>query len=358
MKFVPFDYPEDPGEARPFRIFAALLHRTLGDFTDQLLFAASLKEMLGSARLDIHYKPDRPYKQDIVSLAPQVDSAWPTNNKMPIDLFDTAGLRPIVGPEIWHDAGFDSPDLVLTPSMCPRERLGAFPQLARFRIPEADRWEHTLRDRATEDGFCVLHYREGGYEFSGHGAYRNVDAADIEPVVDFVLAQGLRVVRIGHAGMTPLAPRDGLTDLCDAPFLLQACAISRARFFLEVSPSGPSALANGFGVPMIRCNAIILAGPATPESIVLARPILDPDGRDVTARAAEQGYSRALFIEENNGYTLGRNSIEDIDACIVEMLRTTGAVTSWREPAPVEPASREYRLTWPLAKKARHRLAT
>jgi len=357
MDFEHFDYPADERSSRPFRIFTALLHRTLGDFTEQLLFAASLKEMFASAHLDVHYKPDRPYKAEIVSLAPQVDGAWPTNNRFPIDLFDNAGMRPISGPEIWHDSNCDSPDLVLTPSMCPRERLGSLPHLARFRVPDAERWETELHKATAGAGFCVLHYREAGYEFSHMGNYRNVNAGDVQPVVDHLLDQGVQVVRIGHGGMTPLRAADGYADLSDAPFLLQAAAVSRARFFLEISPSGPSALANGFGVPMLRCNAVILAGPATPESLVLGRPILDADGRDVTTQAMAQDLPREIFIKENNGYTLGLNSAEQIKQCVDEMLRVTADVTGWRDtetpPSPPVPEG----FTWPMPWIARHRRA-
>ena len=37
---------------RPFRIFAALLHRTFGDFVHQLLFAATIKQRFLSGSLD------------------------------------------------------------------------------------------------------------------------------------------------------------------------------------------------------------------------------------------------------------------------------------------------------------------
>ena len=75
---------------QPFRIFSALLHRALGDFIEQLLFAATVKEHFPRARLDVYYRPDRSFKADTIAMAPQVDSQWPTMNRFPIDLFDIA----------------------------------------------------------------------------------------------------------------------------------------------------------------------------------------------------------------------------------------------------------------------------
>ena len=176
----------------------------MGDFTEQLLFAASLKEIFPSARLDVYYKSDRPYKAEIVSFSPQGDSAWPTNNKLPIDLFDTAGMCPIAGLEIWHESGCDSPDLLLTPSMSGREHLGTFARLARFRLPEREKWESPLLETTNDNSYCVLHYREDGYQFSYKGDYRNIRTDAIEPIIDFVLNEKVGVVRIGHPEMTPL----------------------------------------------------------------------------------------------------------------------------------------------------------
>ena len=358
MRFINFEYPKNQNQDRPFQIFAALLHRTMGDFTEQLLFAASLKEMFPSARLDVYYKPDRPYKPEIVSFSPQVDSSWPTNNRFPIDLFDTAGMRPVTGPEIWHGSGCDSPNLILTPSMSTRELLGTFSRLARFRLPEREKWESALLQATNDGSYCVLHYREGGYQYSYKGDYRNIGTDQIEPIIDFVLNQKVNVVRIGHPEMTPLLPRHGFVDLSGEPFMLQACAISRARFFLELSPSGPSALANAFGIPMLRANAIILSGPATVDSIVLRRPVLDPTGKEVNGQSIAKEFPKELHVGKENGYALGFNSIEQIEACAAEMIRSTSNVIGWRElcedTCQIGAATT---IEWPMSPIARHRLA-
>ncbi len=106
-----FALHRDDAPDRPFRIVAALLHRTLGDFVDQLLFAASVKELFPNARLDVTYRPDRPHKAELIKLAPQVDGAWPMPEGLSTDYFDTAGNPPVIPPQDWYDNLCHYPDL-------------------------------------------------------------------------------------------------------------------------------------------------------------------------------------------------------------------------------------------------------
>ena len=295
--------------------------------------------MFPESRLDVYFRADRPYKADIVGLAPQVSSVWPADNPMPMDLFDIAGRRPVPGPEAWHVAGCDEPDLLLTPSMCGREKLGYFDPLARFRVPEPEKWDARLRREVGSAGYCVLHYREAGYAFGRAGEVRNIAAEDVEPVVDLLLRRGVGVVRVGHPEMAPLRQREGYVDLSAAPFMLQACAISHARFFMEISPAGPYAIANGFGVPVARCNALILSGPATDKSIVLPRPILNTAGEVVTSDALASGLDPARFIEANPDHRLGANSLEQIEAVAADLIEATADITGWRDQPDAAPAA-------------------
>ena len=88
---------------RPFRIFAALLYRAFGDFVDQLLFACSVKEMFPNGQLGVYYRPDRPYKETLVRLAPQVDHAWPMPDGLAMDYIDTASNSPVRPPDAWFE---------------------------------------------------------------------------------------------------------------------------------------------------------------------------------------------------------------------------------------------------------------
>jgi len=71
-----------------------------------------------------------------------------------------------------------------------------------------------------------------------------------------------------------------------------------------------------------------------------------------------QGLSRDMFITENDGYTLGMNSKEQVFSCIDEMLSITEEIFGWRkiEDNIDKKIGRNY-FEWPLKPVARHRLA-
>jgi hypothetical protein len=54
-------------------IFAFLGARNIGDFTEQLIVAAAVKENLGGYRLAVYYKKDKPYKEQIIWLYPGIE---------------------------------------------------------------------------------------------------------------------------------------------------------------------------------------------------------------------------------------------------------------------------------------------
>ena len=348
------DLHRSPDE--PFKIFCALLHRTLGDFTEQLLFAASLKEHFQNAELNVYYRPDRPYKAEIVRMAPQVDSAWPTMNQFPIDLFDTAGNRPVAGPTEWHEQRLDSPDILLLPSMCGKWPLSSFDHLARFRIPDAEYWDAELRSRVGPGWFCTLHYREPTYEYGIARAERDVDLADIEPVVDDILRRGGMVIRLGHPGMRPMTARPDLIDFSEAPVMLQAYAVSRSRFFLEFSPSGPGSFASGFGVPRLRTNSVNLDGPLEANGIVLPQRVVDHAGVDRTLDIIRRGLLDEYLIAEMDDVRLRKNTVEEVLEVVAMMLDQTKEVTGWRvQRTRGNPAPRAD-IVWPMPYSYKHKI--
>ena len=74
-----------------FTIFAYLSPRTLGDFVTYATVASSIKEQFDNSRLFIYYRPDRPYKEPIVSCiqnAAGVIPAPPESTGIPLDYFD------------------------------------------------------------------------------------------------------------------------------------------------------------------------------------------------------------------------------------------------------------------------------
>ena len=115
-------------ESRPVVILAMMLATTLGDFIEYNLFAASFKRQYRNARLIAYYRRDRPFKDAILEMNPDIDEAWPQDAKDTIkaEFFDV---------EPGGDAA-GAVDIVLTPSMMKRSRLPSFQNLARFHVPE------------------------------------------------------------------------------------------------------------------------------------------------------------------------------------------------------------------------------
>jgi putative glycosyltransferase (TIGR04372 family) len=326
-----FTLQRDDAPDRPFRIVAALLHRTLGDFVDQLLFAASVKELFPNARLYVTYRPDRPYKADLVKLAPQVDGAWPMPNGLSTDFFDTAGNPPVIPPEDWYDNLCHYPDLVLTPSMCRFEKLSSFDRLARFSLPNAEHWRRELAAKVGPDWFIVVHYREPTYALRSSEPMRDFNIQDATPVYDAILEAGGQVVRVGHPGMSALPERDGLIDLSADGLMLQAAAISHARFFLELSPSGPANLALPFACPLLRCNQSSIGRTYSDQGVTMPQRVLDGDGRDVTLEVLQKGLFNRSGIASLTGHRLIPNSPSQLVEGATMMLKHT-ANKGWRSP--------------------------
>ena len=337
---------------RPFVIFALLLDRTLGDFIYRNLYAASVKLRFPNAHLIAYYRPDRVYKEAVVGLNPYITTSWRLtgSNPLPMDYFDVMGDRPIhAATERWYRSLSGEPDLVLTPSVMNFERLRSMRPLAKFVVPEA--LTGPLHDRLLEAGldedrwFCVLHYREVGYNDQQARINRDMsarDAMDIMDTIDYVTGTlGGQVVRVGHPGMGVVPPTPGFIDLSgvDDPVMLHAYAVSRARFFLELSPSGPMALAGAFGVPMARCNAVSSLGPLEAPSFSLMQHIVGSGGQRVPRdiAVAKGLYSEAAVKEVigRYGYRFARNSPGELRAAARDIFDRTADCERWRSVVPL-----------------------
>jgi putative glycosyltransferase (TIGR04372 family) len=332
---------------RPFRIFAALLHRTFGDFVDQLLFAATIKQRFPSGSLDVTYRPDRTYKADLIKLAPQVDRAWPMPDGMPLDYFDTAANAPVALPKEWTDSLNQYTDLILTPGMCRFIRQPSLGEPARFRVPDAERWQQQLTAKVGPGWFVVIHYREPGYALRPHDTVRDFRIDDALPVYEAILGAGGQVVRIGHPGMTALPDRPGLIDLASDELMLQAAAIERARFFMELSPSGPAHLALPLGCPLLRCNVTDVGRTFEDRAVGMPQRVINANGEDVTLEIIKQGMFNRPALKLLDGHRLEPNSADQlVEGAAMMIKHTTGA--GWRSPG--NPASFEQpgELTLPL----------
>jgi putative glycosyltransferase (TIGR04372 family) len=339
MKIRKFTFVRDAREGVAFRIFGALLHRTFGDFVDQLLFVATAKEHMPNSVLNVYYRPDREYKAKLVSLVPQIDRAWPMPDGVPLDFFDTAHGSPDRAPREWLNSATNQTDLLLTPTMCSFGKLCAFPNLALFRIPDAPFWEDQLAKRVNDNWFVVVHYREPNYGHRGPDALRDFDPKDALPIYDAILRAGGNVVRLGHPGMTPLPDKEGLVDLSDADVVLQACAVSKARFFLELSASGPISLALPFGIPALRCNQPLIGRTFEDMTLSMPKRVFDSDGVDRTLEVVESGGFNRLGYDDESELTLRSNTTEQILEGLQVMLSRIKGDDGWRTH-PTRPADR------------------
>ena len=347
---------------RPFTIFALLLDRTLGDFIYRSLFAATVKLRFRNSRLILYYRPDRPYKDDIIKINPYIFTSWKTSglNTVPLDYFDYMGNRPVFPKnESWYKTLSAEPDLVLTPSMMGFNNLRGLTPVARFAIPTElapPLLSRLLGAGLSEDRwFCVLHYRNAGYRPSDERGNRDLHTNDPLKIVDHIISNlGGQVVRIGHLGMSPISPRPGFIDISGEsdPFMLHAYAVSRARFFLELSPSGPMALAGAFGVPVARCNAVSTLGPLEKPSFSLMQHIIGPTGervpRDIAIAKGLYSELAVTKIISRYGYRFARNHQYELEVAATDIFNRTTDCEGWRSPGPPIVSTFPEEFTLPL----------
>ena len=312
------------------RIFCPLLHRTLGDFIEQAVFAATVKEQFDRAELDVYFVDDRPYKKCVLEMLPQIDRIW-RGMPIPMDWFDTAFAPPAPIYPPFVEQGVNACDLMLLPGLCKREYLPSFDRLAQFKIPEE--WDHPTPK--LDSWHAVLHYREPGAPDRPDRVARDVEVGDIAPVIAHVIGLGGRVVRIGPEEMSRLRERPGYADWSRFPFESQAAAVSTARIFIELTPSGPAALCHGFNTPWLRANSVILEGPTHPQDVLLPQHIFDADGVEQPTNSV---IARGIFTEagvREAGLFWRKNSVEEVVSGIDRVLSSDRA--SWVPPLAARP---------------------
>lgn len=349
-----------PGrESRPVVIVALMLATTLGDFIEYNLFASSFKRQYRHARLIAYYRRDRPFKDAIIEMNADIDEVWARKGGETVyaEHFNVAP-----GGESDRHA-----DVILTPTMMDRSRLPSLPGLARFRIPaeKAEACETALIEGGLDPTrwFCVLHYREPSFEGRGANAERDLDPSDPIAMTRYVIEElGGQVVRIGHPEMTKFPEMPGFFDLSRGPadIQAQAAAVRRSRFFLELSPSGPMALALCLGVPVARCNALIIAGPTSANSIVLNQHLIGPDGNPVPIEicVGKNLLNGAVMPSSlrQRGYRFGRNTLSEMKAVARDMVGLTTDCPAWRNTEEAAEIATRDQVAWPIASTWRHRV--
>jgi len=102
------------------------------------------------------------------------------------------------------------------------------------------------------DSFVTLHVREEGYVDHSSHVERNSNPQLFQRSIDYLIEQGLKVVRIGHPKMTRLKEQSGFIDLTriERPGEVDLFLCARNLFYFG-SSSGPFSIAFQFGCPSL-----------------------------------------------------------------------------------------------------------
>ena len=82
--------------------------------------------------------------------------------------------------------------------------------------------------------FAVILYREPTNTLRPSEQLHDFRVEDALPIFDGILRASGQTVPIGHPEMTALPERDGLMDRAADELILQAAAVSHARFLMEL----------------------------------------------------------------------------------------------------------------------------
>ena len=112
--------------------------------------------------------------------------------------------------------------------------------------------------------------------------FRNVNPLDYVAAIEWLLSQGVKVVRIGHPKMTPLPEMNGLIDLTavERPGEVDIYLCAQAKFYYGTF-SGPMSLSTHFGTKVLVSNSYNY-GLSQPNTLIQFCPMaLESNGRIV-----------------------------------------------------------------------------
>ncbi|MDA1309131.1 MAG: TIGR04372 family glycosyltransferase [Proteobacteria bacterium] len=345
----------------PFIIFAGLFDRTLGGFIHHNLFCASVSLNYSNAKLHVCYTDDRPYLADIIEMNPHIHQCWTSDglDNPFLGYFDGTSTRQSHDQQaMWEAGGASEPDFLLVPWMMDHRKLSGFFPRAHLRIPPEKR--DALQARLTSLGvdtktwFCTLHYREAGYLDRPADGARDLDQDHVSAIIQHVTRDlGGQIIRLGHPGMAALDRQDGVVDLSvDDNFMLQAYAVARARYHLQITDSGPMALAQGLGTPMALGNAVTQGGVFAEEGLVLCQHIVNAQGRRIPPELARRkGLLDKKIVERvlgPHGFRLQRNSLAELTALVDDIHAQTADCPGWRTTTPPEVETFPEAMVWPV----------
>jgi len=315
--------------------------RALGDFALAVMICSYLKRKIRNSALLVYAQNDRPYKNDLVTLCPDInDRMFASGSAVPLEWLDISGENPNSAPRGIVDRGFFHASLVLSPRMISTiAEDRAFKFVRCLRIPEALEAELSAKFIATgvsEDRWLVCtHAREDGYRYREVQSPRSVDPAPFSELADYIIDDlGGQVVRLGSANMTPAPARPNLIDLTgEEDFLLQAYALSRSRFAV-VTDSGMLHVANGLGVPFAATNLEMMGAVLTgregitahhEQHLLMSRRVYHKD--DLSGRPEKLG----KIVRVTDSLAMAENTSVDFQAIANRMAVMTRYCQGWRE---------------------------
>jgi putative glycosyltransferase (TIGR04372 family) len=339
----------------PYRIFAYLSPRALGDFVLLSMFASSVAELFDDSELTIYYRDDRPYKPMIASCirnAKRVLTPSDTMPMLPVELFDPLSGAPKMPPDL-ATLDIRSPDLFLTQSVFREGMLTSLPLMPLAPPPETiDSSDKALMELGLdpERWIATVYWREPGYGFRPKPKPGR-DIANPEPYIaairHIVENLGGQVVRLGHETSTELPKLNGLIDLAKVPNTewLQLYAVWISRFMLS-SNSGPVSYGPAFNVPTVVTDQLTPLAVYRPHDYVVTQKFA-VDGK--IYQGLEALDAGLLFRYGADIEQAIMNTAEDLIAAVDEMHASTTNCIGWRgHPDPQPPAQRPNALTMPL----------
>lgn len=216
-----------------------------------------------------------------------------------------------------------------------------------------NRWHFTLPPyyHVVGEAFCaergidlrrpliVMHVRDKGYHGIARQSFRDSSVESYRAAVEYLLARGYQVVRIGDVTMPRLtvkAPR-----YFELPFFdnyrheLDPFLIARSRFMIGCQ-SGPCAFARALGTPLLTINAVLhyTLLPSTLEIACFKRYFKTKEGVRAEMSIHEALDARADQLD--NSYHFEREGITVENATADEILAATRDMDAWIENPTLE----------------------
>jgi putative glycosyltransferase (TIGR04372 family) len=185
----------------------------------------------------------------------------------------------------------------------------------------------------------VMHVRDKGYHGIARQSFRDSSVESYRAAVEYLLARGYQVVRIGDGTMPRLAvTAPGYFEL---PFLdnyrheLDPFLIARSRFMIGCQ-SGPCAFARALGVPILTINAVLhyTLLPSTLEMACFKRYFKTTESVRVEMSVHEALDARADQLD--NSYHFEREGIAVENATAEEILAATRDMDAWIDNPKLE----------------------